>query len=114
MPQSAVAPDIHEPLDVHLDLGVEGALHPVLGLDLLTELGRVLFAQVLDPDVLGSHARSRSRILAARLRPMPKMYVSAISTRFSLGRSTPAIRATWFPPSRLPIPAAACGGGSCR
>jgi hypothetical protein len=28
--------------------------------------------------------------------PIPKMYVSAISTRLSLGRSTPAIRAKTF------------------
>src|SRR4051794_25690070 len=32
-------------------------------------------------------------ILRARLRPMPKMYVSPISTFFSRGRSTPEIRA---------------------
>src|SRR3954466_4287767 len=36
-------------------------------------------------------------ILRARLRPIPKMYVSPISTFFSRGRSTPEIRAIYQP-----------------
>src|SRR6185503_9993298 len=41
------------------------------------------------------------RILRAVVRPMPKMYVSATSMRFSAGRSMPAMRATNQPPRSL-------------
>src|SRR2546426_4854193 len=37
-----------------------------------------------------------ARIFCDVGRPIPKMYVSAISMRFSFGRSTPAIRAKTF------------------
>jgi hypothetical protein len=51
MSEASVAADIHESLDVHLDLGVKRSFDPVLRLDLLAQLGGVFLAQLLDPDV---------------------------------------------------------------
>ena len=51
MPKPLVAADLHLATDVGLDLAAEVTLDLVVGLDVLTQLGEVVVAQVLGPQV---------------------------------------------------------------
>src|SRR5262245_38398932 len=56
--EAPVGADIHQPLDVHLNLAAQRALHLQVALDDAAQLARVLVAQTLDPDI-GAHPRLR-------------------------------------------------------
>lgn len=51
MANPSIAPDIHQPLDVHRDLGPQGTLDLEVGLDGAANLIRVLVGKRADPDV---------------------------------------------------------------
>ena len=46
MAHAAVAVDLHQPLDVQVDLATEIALHDMLAVDDLAQTGNLVFAQV--------------------------------------------------------------------
>ena len=79
MTNAAIAADFDEPLDVHGDFTPEVALYLAVMINVLSQFVNIRFGQILDPDV-GVNAGLAKE-------------VSPISTLFSLGRSTPLIRA---------------------
>jgi hypothetical protein len=67
MPNPAVGADVHQPLDVHRDLGAQRALDAILLLDDAAEAADVHVGQVADP-LLAAHAglvEDIDRVLAA-------------------------------------------------
>ena len=95
MAHAAVQADLDEALDVQRHLATEVALDLVATVDELAEAVDLLLREVADPRV-GVDVRL-GRIFWVVRRPIPKMYVRAISTRFSRGMSTPAMRAIDYP-----------------
>jgi hypothetical protein len=51
MAEAPVAPDVHEPLDVHGYLGAEGTLHLIIPFDLPPKEVDLLVIQILSPAV---------------------------------------------------------------
>src|SRR5690242_12543885 len=51
VPQTAVAADLHQPLDVHRDLLAEVTLDATHFLDHAADLADVVFRQILHPDI---------------------------------------------------------------
>lgn len=49
VPESSVAPDVHQALDIHRGLGPKGSLDLVLPFDLLSEEVDLLVVQILGP-----------------------------------------------------------------
>ena len=92
MAVAAIALDVDQALDVHLDVFAEIAFDVSLVLDHLTDAVDLFFAQILDL-LEGINIRLLQNLLCARGSPIPKMYVSAIRACLLRGRSTPAIRA---------------------
>ena len=91
MPNASVATEIHQSLDVHRDFTAQIALDGELRDDLAQarDLG---LREVLDLPWSAS-TPAALQVMSARLRPMPKMCVSAIPTCLLVGMLTPAIRA---------------------
>ena len=92
MPVAAVALNIDEALDVHLDVLAEIALDVTLVLNHLADAVYLFFAEILDL-LEGINIRLLQDLQRARDRRCRKMYVSAIRACLLRGRSTPAIRA---------------------
>jgi hypothetical protein len=65
MPHAPVAPDVHQPLDVHGDFGAEGTLHLHRALDDLTKTRHLGVRQIAHPGV-GAHARLAQKPTARR------------------------------------------------
>jgi hypothetical protein len=89
---AAIALNVDEALDVHLDVLAQVALDVSFVLDHLTDAVDLVLAQILDL-LEGVYIRLLQNLERARGLPMPKMYVSAIRACLLRGRSTPAIRA---------------------
>ena len=88
MPQAAIAADLHQALDVHGNLSAQIALYLDVVVNVVAQLTDIFLSQILHAGV-GVDAR----VLDDIVRDVTANYVRAISMRFSLGRSTPAIRA---------------------
>ena len=96
MPDPAAATEVHQALDVHRYLTPQIALHRVPA-DLAAQGIELPLGEVLD---LGLRRYpGRTEILSARLRPIPKMWVSAIAVCLWMGMLTRATRAIFVVPN---------------
>jgi len=86
-----VRADLHLALDVLLDVAAEVA--STLTLSSIHERSRVISSSVRSRTRVLSSIPVAAHTLPAVVRPTPKMYVREMTSRFSRGMSTPAMRA---------------------
>ena len=112
MAKAAIAADIHQALDIHGDFPTEVALDSHLLVDDLAQAIDLVVRQVTHPRV-GIDIRAFQKLLACVQPNAIDDMATQLRSRFSRGRSTPAILATPIPlcalrTARSIIPAAAC------
>ena len=89
MSDTSVAADLGQSLDIEFDFSFEIAFDAQVVVDVLTDLSYLVFRQIPDSGI-GIDPGSRKDLVG-----------SDISTLFSRGKSTPAIRAIKIPPNIL-------------
>ncbi len=91
MARATIRANVHQALDVHRYFSAQGTFDAIVALDFLANFVDIGVGQITNAE--RQEIPAPSRILSAVWRPIPKMYVKPISTFFSRGRSTPAMRA---------------------